>query len=305
MPTTDGFVSDKNCTGRFAPSPSGPLHFGSLLAAVASFVDARAQQGRWLVRMEDLDPPREMPDADTLILSTLEQHALHWDGDVLYQSTRHNHYQQVLNDLLQRKLAYRCACSRARLATLDHIYDGHCRINPPAANQPCAIRLQLPDQTVCFDDAIQGVQHQHLAAGGDCIIHRKDGLYAYQLAVVVDDIEQGVTDVIRGSDILAATCSQIYLTGLLGSAPLRYAHVPVVLGADGHKLSKQNHAPALDNRQPSHNLHRALAVLGQNPPANLINEKPETVLKWAVTHWNSNIIPRGQGFTIGSDRETR
>ena len=288
---SDNAIFDKR-TGRFAPSPSGPLHFGSLLAAVASYVDARARKGRWLVRMEDLDPPREMPGADTLILSTLEQHALHWDGDVLYQSSRHSRYSDVLADLQTRGLAYRCACSRARLATLNHVYDGYCRTHPPPGDQPCAIRLQLPNQTVCFDDAIQGQQQQNLAAGGDCIIHRKDGFYAYQLAVVVDDIDQGVTDVVRGSDILAATGAQIYLAGLLGNAPLRYAHVPVVLGDDGQKLSKQNHAPALDNSQPSQNLWQALEVLGQQPPVDLVHEAPGAIMKWAVTYWDIDKIQR-------------
>ncbi len=294
---SDNAISVKR-TGRFAPSPSGPLHFGSLLAALASYLDARAQKSRWLVRMEDLDPPREMPGADKRILSTLEQHALHWDGDVLYQSSRHDRYREVLDDLQSRGLAYRCACSRARLAKLKHIYDGHCRINPPMADQACAIRLQLPDQTICFEDRIQGVQHQNLAASGDCIIHRKDGLYAYQLAVVVDDIEQGVTDVVRGSDILEATGAQIYLTGLLGGTTLRYAHVPVVLGDDGQKLSKQNRAKALDDSRPSQNLYQALAVLGQQPPPELEHETPETVVKWAFAHWDSNKILKKQNVTV-------
>lgn len=273
-------------TGRFAPSPSGPLHFGSLLAAVASWVDARAQAGGWRVRIEDIDPPREMPGADTLILATLEQHGLYWDGEVLYQSSRHERYREVLADLQTRGLAYRCACSRARLASLGHVYDGYCREHTPPPATPCAIRLRLPDQVIRFDDRIQGPQCQSLAAGGDCIIHRKDGLFAYQLAVVVDDIDQGITDIVRGSDILEATARQIYLTGLLGGSVPRYAHIPLALGPDGLKLSKQNHAPALDNAVPAQNLCRALAALGQDPPVNLSAETPDTVLKWAVTHWN-------------------
>ncbi|HSC75466.1 MAG TPA: tRNA glutamyl-Q(34) synthetase GluQRS [Pseudomonadales bacterium] len=283
-------------TGRFAPSPSGPLHFGSLLAALASFADARHRAGRWLVRMEDLDPPREMPGADRLILTTLEQHALHWDGDVLYQSSRHTRYRDVLSDLQMRGRAYRCACSRARLLTLDHVYDGHCRTHSPAPDQPCAIRLQLPDETVQFADRIQGLQQQNLALGGDCIIHRKDGFFAYQLAVVVDDIDQGVTDVVRGSDILESTGRQIYLTRLLGAKDLGYAHIPVALGADGQKLSKQNHAPTLDDSRPSRNLHQALNALGQNPPVELASEMPEVIVEWAVTHWNVAAIPEVKAF---------
>jgi glutamyl-Q tRNA(Asp) synthetase len=277
--------------GRFAPSPSGPLHAGSLLAALASFLDVRSHAGRWLVRMEDLDPPREMPGADKLILDTLVAHGLHWDGDVLYQSTRHARYRELLGDLTDRGLAYRCACTRARLASLNHIYDGYCLSHIPAAHEPCAIRLRLPDRMVCFDDGILGQQQQHLASGGDCVIHRKDGLFAYQLAVVVDDVDQGVTNVVRGSDILESTGQQIYLTSLIGGGALQYAHVPVVLGADGQKLSKQNHAPALDNRQPSRNLCSALERLGQNPPSDLAKEKTDTVLEWAITHWDIKAIP--------------
>ena len=279
-------MSTRSLTGRFAPSPSGPLHFGSLLAAVASFVDARAAGGRWLLRMEDIDPPREMAGADRLILDTLACHGLHWDGAVLYQSTRHARYREVLDDLLARGQIYRCACTRARLISLHRVYDGYCRQHPPPADAACALRLQLPEKSVVFDDRIQGVQVQHLAEAGDCIIHRKDGLFAYQLAVVVDDIDQGVTDIVRGSDILPSTGAQIHLTELLNGTTPRYAHVPVLLGADGHKLSKQSFAPAVDNRRASANLHYVLQQLKQNPPLDLAHEAPEVVLQWAVAHWD-------------------
>ncbi|TXH52319.1 MAG: tRNA glutamyl-Q(34) synthetase GluQRS [Cellvibrionales bacterium] len=285
-------MSTRSLTGRFAPSPSGPLHFGSLLAAVASFVDARAAGGRWLLRIEDIDPPREMAGADRLILDTLACHGLHWDGTVLYQSTRHARYREVLDDLLARGQIYRCACTRARLISLHRVYDGYCRQHPPPADAACALRLQLPEKSVVFDDRIQGVQVQHLAEAGDCIIHRKDGLFAYQLAVVVDDIDQGVTDIVRGNDILPSTGAQIHLTQLLGGTTPRYAHVPVLLGADGHKLSKQSFAPALDNSRAASNLCRVLALLGQKPPLDLANELPETVLQWAVTHWDITQIAR-------------
>lgn len=279
-------IDARRYTGRFAPSPSGPLHFGSLLAAVASFVDARAAAGRWLLRIEDVDPPREMPGADRLILDTLEQHGLHWDGDVLYQSGRHERYRALLADLQAQGKAYRCACSRARLAMLNHVYDGHCRNHPPPAGAPCALRLSLPDRVIAFHDRIQGPQQQSLTACGDCIIHRKDGLFAYQLAVVVDDIDQSVTDIVRGSDILESTGRQLYLTELLGGPVARYAHIPLAMGHDGQKLSKQNHAPALDNERASENLYLALAALGQQPPASLCHESPEVILKWAITNWD-------------------
>lgn len=272
-------------TGRFAPSPSGPLHAGSLLTALASYLDARASGARWLVRMEDLDPPREMAGADSLILHTLEQHALHWDGAVLYQSTRHAHYRAALEQLTQQGHLYRCACTRARLASLQHRYDGHCRQHPPAADAACALRLHLPNDTVAFDDRVLGTQQQHLAEQGDCILHRKDGFFAYQLAVVVDDIAQGITDIVRGSDILPSTGVQIYLTHLLGGHTPRYAHIPVLLGADGLKLSKQNHAPALDDQQASANLTTALAQLGFTVPKDLLGAPPAELLLWSAGCW--------------------
>lgn len=285
-------MSTRSLTGRFAPSPSGPLHLGSLLTAVASYVDARAAGGHWLLRMEDIDPPRAMAGADQLILRALEQHGLHWDGAVLYQSTRHARYRGVLDDLLARRQIYRCACTRARLISLHRVYDGYCRQHPPPANAACALRLQLPEKTIHFDDRILGAQTQHLAEAGDCIIHRKDGLFAYQLAVVVDDIEQGITDIVRGSDILPSTGVQIHLTALLGGAAPSYAHVPVLLGADGKKLSKQSFAPAVDNTRASANLYQVLTLLKQNPPLDLAHEAPEVVLRWAVAHWDIQAIKK-------------
>ncbi|MEZ5435173.1 MAG: tRNA glutamyl-Q(34) synthetase GluQRS [Pseudomonadales bacterium] len=294
-------MSTRSLTGRFAPSPSGPLHFGSLLTAVASYVDARAAGGRWLLRMEDIDPPREMAGADQRILHSLEAHGLLWDGAVLYQSTRHERYRAVLEDLQARGLVYRCACTRTRLVALNRVYDGHCRQHPPPADAPCALRLQLPAKTFHFADRILGAQTQHLAETGDCIIHRKDGLFAYQLAVVVDDIEQGVTDVVRGSDILPSTGVQLYLTELLGGSAPRYAHVPVLLGDDGKKLSKQSFAPALDDSRAASNLYRVLMLLGQQPPAELAHETPAGILKWAIAHWDI----AGIAATNAPARDTR
>jgi glutamyl-Q tRNA(Asp) synthetase len=281
--------------GRFAPSPSGPLHFGSLLAAVASYVDARAAGGHWLVRLEDLDPPREMPGADKRILATLEAHALHWDSAVLYQSQRHEVYRSALADLAARGLTYRCTCNRARLATLGHRYDGWCRTHIPPTNVPCAIRLIVPQRIISFRDRIQGQQQQPLEIDGDYIVHRKDGLFAYQLAVVVDDIDQGVTDIVRGRDILDSTARQIFLTELLGGSPMRYAHIPLALGPDGQKLSKQNHAPSLDDGTPTQNLWLALHALKQQPPEFLRHETPAFILQWAVQHWRAEAISMGLG----------
>lgn len=292
--------------GRFAPSPSGPLHAGSLLAAVASFVDARAHHGQWLVRMEDIDPPREMPGADRWILDALHLHGLQWDGPVLYQSARHARYREVLDHLLVRGLAYRCCCSRQRLAELGRCYDGHCRDHPPAATAACALRLKTHDlpsgetdnETIHFVDRIQGEVRSVLSQdGGDFVIHRKDGLFAYQLAVVVDDMDQGVTDVVRGSDILESTARQLYLMRLLGGRLPSYAHVPVVLGQDGQKLSKQNRAAPIDLTTPAHNVCQALRQLGQAVPISLAQETPRTVLDWAVQQWQPGNIPRRMAIT--------
>lgn len=293
-------------TGRFAPSPSGPLHAGSLLTAVASYLDARASGGRWYVRMEDIDPPREVPGADRLILQTLERHALYWDGEVLYQSTRHVRYKDVLAGLAARNLVYRCSCTRTRLAGLGGHYDGQCRYHPPASDEACAWRIKVSDlpggevvsSDVTLVDRIQGTIVSSLQKdGGDFVIHRKDGLFAYQLAVVVDDVDQGITDVVRGSDILASTARQVFLTQILGVEPPCYAHVPVLLGSDGQKLSKQNHAREVDDQQASKNLWVALQQLGQNPPPTLVESLPVDILAWGIAHWSVAAIPQRVAIT--------
>lgn len=271
--------------GRFAPSPSGPLHAGSLLAALASFLDARANNGRWLVRIEDIDPPREQAGADRLILQTLTAHGLLWDDVVVYQSTRHSRYNAILDQLAQAQQIYHCNCTRQRLQSLNYRYDRHCLTEPPAVDAPAALRFRAPDVTVVFDDRIVGTQAQDLTREGDGVIHRKDGLYAYMLAVVVDDIDQGITDIVRGEDILPVTGRQIALYQALNAVPPRYAHIPLALGADGRKLSKQNGAPALDNTTPAANLFQALSALKQNPPPELANVSVQEILDWAVANW--------------------
>ncbi|HEY7885276.1 MAG TPA: tRNA glutamyl-Q(34) synthetase GluQRS [Cellvibrionaceae bacterium] len=300
--TPDTAPSKKNPSayvGRFAPSPSGPLHFGSLISALASFLDARAAAGRWLVRIDDIDPPREEPGAADSILNALQAHGLEWDGEIIYQSQRHPAYQAMLKRLQQQKLIYPCNCTRQRLMDRGGIYDGHCRIHPPDTT-PVALRLKLYDlpephahlpDTLQFDDLIQGPQQQNLAREvGDAIVRRKDELYAYQLAVVVDDAAQGITDIIRGSDLLPVTARQIRFFELLGVPVPRYGHVPVVLDQSGRKLSKQNHAPALDNAQAAQNLWQALVFLGQNPPLSLNAESVSAILQWAMVHWRREAL---------------
>jgi glutamyl-Q tRNA(Asp) synthetase len=278
--------------GRFAPSPTGPLHLGSLIAALASFLDARAARGRWLLRIEDLDPPREVPGAAKSILRSLQRHGLVWDGDVTWQSSRSAAYQRALQMLADRSLTYPCACSRARLAGLSGRYDGHCRQRPPPAGVAAATRVVTTPKTIAFNDAIQGAQRQCIGeAVGDFIVQRKDHLCAYQLAVVVDDGDSGVTHVVRGADLLECTPRQIYLQELLDLPAVRYAHVPVLANAQGQKLSKQNLAPALDDEQPVRNLLFALRFLGHPMPPEQYRQ-PSTLLAWAVNHWQPGRVPK-------------
>lgn len=275
--------------GRFAPSPTGSLHFGSLVCALASFLDARAQGGQWLVRMEDIDPPREETRAQEAILRTLEAHELHWDGDVLRQSSRQQAYTALLAKLQNAALCYPCDCSRRRLQSLHGCYDGHCRRHPPAPDQPAALRLkvdQLSSSHIAWEDGIHGAQAEDLQqSGGDFIIHRKDGLFAYQLAVVADDIAQGITHVVRGSDLLDTTARQIYLFHLLGHNAPHYSHIPVIVDQHRQKLSKQTHAPAVNDATATENLWLASRSLGLQPPANLRGTTPQTLLQWAASQW--------------------
>lgn len=285
--------------GRFAPSPTGPLHAGSLVAAVASWLDARAVGGRWLVRMEDLDRPRCVPGAADTILRQLEAHGLVWDGEVLYQSQRDDAYAAALDQLKSAGHAYPCACSRSQLATApknaegETIYPGTCRAGLPAEARPRAWRMRVDDVSTCFHDRVHGTLCQNLAAEvGDCIVKRADGLFAYQLAVVVDDAFQGVTDVVRGADLLWNTPRQIHLQTLLGLPMPRYAHVPLVVNAAGQKLSKQTRAPALPESGQGATLEAALAALGHAPPAQLQGASPVELLQWASTHWCIQNVPK-------------
>jgi glutamyl-Q tRNA(Asp) synthetase len=278
--------------GRFAPSPTGPLHFGSLLGALASFLDARANHGRWLVRIEDIDPPREVAGATQAILDCLRTHGLHWDGEVLRQSARIDLYRQTCQRLLAADRAFYCICSRTDLTGQGGIYSGRCRRCNQRPTTTHAIRLRVDDLTVCFDDAIQGYTEQHLLREvGDFVIFRKEDLPAYQLAVVVDDAAQGVTHIVRGSDLLDSTPRQIFLQHCLQLPQPRYTHIPVIANAFGQKLSKQTHANALDNRRAGENLRCALEFLRQPlPPADLPTE-PTSILNWAIAHWDSTRIP--------------
>lgn len=278
-------------TGRFAPSPTGPLHAGSLLAALASYCEARAAGGRWLVRIEDLDPPREMPGASDLILRQLEACGFEWDGEVRFQSTRHAAYDAALQQLQEQHDLFWCRCSRAELARLPSLaYPGTCRgFTSPRAD--AAIRLRVDDSPVQFRDGLFGDQQEDVRQSiGDFVLKRRDGLYAYQLAVVVDDADQGISQVVRGADLLDNTARQIVLQRRLGLPTPDYVHLPLVVHPDGSKLSKQTFAPALSLADTSPLLLRALHQLNQSPPAGLADEPPSTILGWAVQHWDRLLL---------------
>lgn len=289
--------------GRFAPSPSGPLHFGSLVCALASYVDAKRHNGRWLVRIEDIDPPREQAGASEQILRCLEAHGLHWDGEVRYQSRRSEAYWDTLNWLKKEGLIYSCTCTRKRLAPLHGRYDGLCKTTFTNADAPAALRLKVSDlprpyaqipSLIAFSDGIKGEQSEDLTrTSGDFVIHRKDGFFAYQLAVVVDDIDQDITHIVRGDDLLDTTAKQIYLYRLLNKPPPVYSHIPVILDHNGNKLSKQNHAPAVDQRQATRNLIEAFAALditcNVQPEARTL-PSPQTLIAETVATLVTNII---------------
>jgi glutamyl-Q tRNA(Asp) synthetase len=276
--------------GRFAPSPTGPLHFGSLLAAAASYLQARRHGGRWLVRIEDIDPPREQPGATERILEALERYGFQWDGPVTYQSDSRSAHEADLARLLEAGQAYPCGCSRADLADaprgpLGTIYPGTCRTGCPASET--AIRVRTDDSIISFVDGLQGPQQQRLESeSGDFVIWRRDGLVAYHLAVVVDDYRQGVTEIVRGIDLMDSTCRQIWLQRLLAYPTPDYLHIPVAAHADGDKLSKLTGAKAVPLGQPEKILVQALSALGQQPPADLGEASLQDIWSWAVDHWH-------------------
>ncbi len=293
--------------GRFAPSPTGPLHFGSLVAAVGSYLDARTQGGEWLVRMEDVDRPRNVPGAAEHILATLEAFGFTWDGPVIWQSDREAAYTAVLTTLRRAGRAYPCACSRkeiadsARRPAVDGglAYPGTCRDGLPPGRAERAWRLRVDGSETAFVDRLQGRLAQSLESDvGDFVLRRADGLFAYQLAVVVDDAAQGITDIVRGADLLASTPRQIWLQHCLGYPTPRYAHLPVAANAAGEKLSKQTLAPALAAGCAAAELVRALRFLGQPAPVELGRARPADVWAWAGEHWQFAAIPRHRSISL-------
>jgi len=287
--------------GRFAPSPTGPLHFGSLVAAVGSYLDARAHGGEWLVRMEDADTPRNVPGAADGILKTLEAFGFEWEGPVLWQSRRSDAYAEALERLRAAGLAYGCACSRKEIADSATraasdgglAYPGTCRNGPVHGRRVRSWRLRVGDEEIAFSDRVQGRQVQNIERDvGDFVLLRADGLYAYQLAVAVDDEFQGISDVVRGADLIASTPRQIWLQRCLNYATPRYAHLPVATNAAGEKLSKQTRAPALRPDQAGRALAAALAFLGQAVPPDVARAGLRDLWDWALRHWSFADIPR-------------
>jgi glutamyl-Q tRNA(Asp) synthetase len=287
-------VEPASYVGRFAPSPTGPLHFGSLLAAVASYAQAKSIAGKWLLRIEDIDPPREQPGADKLILDVLEAFGFEWDGPVTYQSSFTPRHEEQVQTLVNAGLAYPCSCSRRDLADVPRgplgvIYPGTCRTG--CQSDDVAIRILTSDAPIEFHDALQGRHCQQLASeSGDFIIKRRDGLIAYHLAVVVDDHDQGVTEVVRGIDLLDSTPRQIWLQRLLGFPTPDYLHIPVAINNDSQKLSKLTGAPGIECSEPGSTLFDAVQALGQAPPGELRHETPVKIWKWLLANWRPGVL---------------
>lgn len=275
--------------GRFAPSPTGPLHFGSLVAAVASYLQARTNRGRWLLRIEDIDPPREQAGASETIVRALQHYGFEWDGEIILQSASAAAHAQALQQLTDLGHAYPCGCSRRQLADvprgpLGPIYPGTCRAG--CELHETAIRVRTDDQVIEFDDGLQGTHAQRLESeSGDFVIRRRDGLIAYQLAVVVNDQLEGITEVVRGIDLIDSTPRQIWLQRLLGYRTPRYVHIPVVTHENGDKLSKLTGAPAIPWDNAPAVLVSALRALQQGPPNALAQSTLAEIWDWAMQNW--------------------
>ncbi|MGZ5052419.1 MAG: tRNA glutamyl-Q(34) synthetase GluQRS [Methylobacter sp.] len=284
--------------GRFAPSPTGPLHLGSLYTALAGFLQARSQQGLWLLRIDDLDTPRNVNGSADAILKTLEAFGLHWDGEVYFQSRHIDVYLDVIEQLRIQKLIYPCTCSRKTLASIagagraqPDIYPGICRERHDLPDEPHALRVKTDDRVVSFHDQLQGlVSHRINEQDGDFIVRRKDSIIAYQFAVVVDDDLQRINHIVRGFDLLEETPKQIYLQQLLGIQTPSYMHVPVIVDEHGYKLSKQTQAMAVDSAVPQCVIFELLKLLKQNPPLELKKAPVAEQLSWAIAHWNPGAL---------------
>jgi glutamyl-Q tRNA(Asp) synthetase len=289
--------------GRFAPSPTGPLHFGSLVTAVGSYLEAKSRSGEWLIRIENLDTAREISGASEEILNTLYLLGMEWDGAVVYQNRRQDAYQAALRVLEKQDLIYPCSCSRKEIADSSvlgiegPVYPGTCRDRKHEPEFSGAWRLCTNNDLIEFEDAVQGIQEQRLQRDiGDFVIRRADGVFAYQLAVVVDDAEQGITHVVRGGDLLNSTPRQIHLQKLLGYSTPSYMHLPVVVNTRGEKLSKQTQAAPVDTSRPVLQLVKAIRFLGQTPPPEVSESSLRSFWMWATENWNREVIPKNMSL---------
>jgi len=291
--------SNFQVTGRFAPSPSGPLHFGSLVTAVASFCHVKSQNGLWLLRMEDIDTPRVVKGSADNILNCLEVFGFEWDGEVLYQSQRFEVYEEILQQLKKQNYLYGCDCSRKYILESSHrsgpmgiIYPGYCR-HKKLLSKTIKLRLKLrPEEPIEFNDVHYGHNSLNLEQQvGDIVLKRSDGIYAYHLAVVVDDAFQNITQIVRGADLLQSTNLHIYLNKILGLTTAEYLHIPLIKNKNGDKLSKQTGAEGLNIDQASNQLVRSLNILGQDIPEEFNHYKPDEILQYATQHWDITKIP--------------
>ena len=294
--------SSPSYIGRFAPSPSGPLHFGSLVTALASFLQARQQGGKWFIRIDDIDPPREVPGAADGILICLQQHGLLWDGQPLLQSTRHQRYQQVLNDVVKSGGAYSCECTRKQIKQLGDTYQRTCR-DKQLATDGHAIRFKNDKPVVEFTDNLLGdVSVEQQQASEDFVLRRRDGLFGYHLVSVIDDIDMGVTEIVRGADLLMPSACQMAFFSYLGAIRPCTVHIPVATYANGLKLSKQNHAPSIADTAPADNLLAALSYLGQALDEEIKQyaeaENIEALVQCAIDRWDLQSIPKQRSTLV-------
>jgi len=279
--------------GRFAPSPTGPLHLGSLFTALASFLQARKHQGQWLLRIDDLDTPRLATGATEKIITTLDAYGLHWDGEITYESQWLAHYQNAIERLTQQDLIYPCTCSRKQLKR-DRLenpsiktYPGFCRYHRQSPLSPHSLRIKTPDQSITIDDLLHGQHQQNIHHDiGDFIIKRRDHIFSYQLAVVVSDHRQKITEIVRGIDLLDSTPRQVFLQQRLGFVTPHYQHIPIIVDAHGTKLSKQAFSTPVHTHNISQTLYYLLTQLQQNPPQELSSAPLNELLDWAITSWD-------------------
>ena len=293
-------VKDSSSIGRFAPSPTGPLHFGSLVTALASYLNIRHYGGKWLVRIEDIDPPREVAGSSDTILKQLEQHGLTWDDQVIYQSAHLEKYRDILQYFKERHFTYFCKCNRQRLNSLGGVYDGKCSdLGLTAKDTSLRLALGRTDfiknsktTHISFTDRVMADFSQHITDEiGDFILRRRDGLVSYHIAVVVDDQDQGITEVLRGADLLDSTPKQILLQQCLSYRTPIYIHIPLAINKEGQKLSKQTHARALTEGRERENIWLALKWLQQNPPDELKGNSIDDILNWGINNWHLCNIP--------------